>query len=678
MEADIYPGSYGAAPNNMTWYNGAIYFGCTGNAQGLELWKFENNTSSMVMDINPGFAGSLLNQFMVVGPYLYFTATNGVTGIELYRYDGTTVTLCADIYPGINGSNPDKLMAIGTTVYFFANDGVNGVEPWMYDGTTATMIADINPGSAGCAPSDVAEYGGDFYFTGTAPATGLELYKYDGSTVTVFDLYPGATGSDVNELVSIGTKLCFRATDGVNGYELWTYDGVSVVNLNVHPTADFTPWELTEMNGELYCRGVSPTAGYELFKYDGTTASLVFNIRPGAANSAPNNLTVANGTLYFAAHDGTHGNELWYYDGTTCALAADIYPGGTGSMPVFYIEKMAAYGDEIYCVAQSDISGYEVWHYDGDTCILGKNIGPGALNSSATGLKAYGTKLYWSADDYVTGSELWVWDLDADLDDTIGVITCGNYTSPGGDLYTAEGFYAFTDTLPSVNCPGCDSLIYVELDISQPNSSITVFACNQYTAPSGTVYNTEGTYNIVDIIPSVACPGADSTISIELTIVDDISTAVVVFSPVLVAQQSGADYQWLDCDNGYAPVPGATDQDFLPAVTGNYACEVTLGLCSDTTNCNYVVVDTGIGFESDLLNQMTVYPNPVSGILTVEIPGITKAWLSVTNTAGQVVLNAVAEDDSTLLDLSTLSPGIYFLQVRTESAGIVVHKITKN
>jgi ELWxxDGT repeat protein len=678
QQADIYPGSYGSAPNNMTWYNGALYFGCTGNGQGLELWKFENNVSSMVLDINPGFSGSLLNQFTVVGPYLYFTATNGVTGIELYRYDGSTATLCADINPGIAGSNPDKLMAIGTDLYFFANDGVNGVEPWVFDGTTATMIADICPGSCGCAPSDNAEYAGDYFFTATESTAGLELYKYDGATVTLFDLYPGPSGSDVNELVSIGTKLCFRATDGVNGYELWTYDGVSVTNLNVHPTSDFTPWELTEMNGVLYCRGVSPTAGYELFQYDGTTASLVFNIRPGAANSAPNNLTPANGTLYFAANNGTTGNELWYWDGTTCAQAADIYAGGTGSMPVFFIERMASYGDDVYLVAQTATSNYEVWHYDGTNCILGKDIGPGALTSNPTGLKAYGTKLYWCADDWVTGSELWVWDLDADLDDTLAVVTCGNYTSPDGDLYTIEGTYQFTDTLPSVNCPGCDSLIFVDLAIVQPDDSISVFACNDYTSPSGTFYDTEGTYTIVDVIPSIACPGVDSTITIDLTIVDDISTAVVVFSGVLVAQQSGAAYQWLDCDNGYAPVPGATDQDFLPSVTGTYACEVTLGLCADTTNCNFVEVDSGIGFESSALSNMAFYPNPVSGVLTVQTPGISKAWLSVTNQVGQVMVSALSENDTTMLDLSMLAPGVYFLTVRTESAGLIVHKICKN
>ena len=676
MEEDIYPGSYGSAPNNIVEYNGALYFACTGNAQGLELWKLEDGVTSMVADINPGFAGSFLNQLTVVGPYLYFSANNGASGIELFRYDGTSVTLMADIYPGVNGSFVDKLTAVGTDLYFFAMDGVNGFEPWKFDGTTATMIADIYPGSIGCNPVDIAAYGGDIFFAATNPTYGQELWKYDGVTVTVFDLYPGATGSDVNELTSIGTKLCFRATDGVLGYELWTYDGVSVVNLDANPSGDFTPWELTAMGGTLFCRGVSPTAGYELFKYDGTTCSLVQDIRPGTPNASPNNLTVVDGThLYFAANDGTTGNELWHYDGTTCALAADIRTGSSGSMPVFFIERMASVNNHVFMVAANATSGYEVWHYDGSTIVL-EDVVPGTGSSNPSALKGIGSKMYWVADDMVAGGELWVWDVYADLTDTINVTTCGDYTSPGGDVYSAEGVYNFTDTLTSVVCTGCDSLVNVNLTISQPDADITVIACNSYTSPAGNVYNVEGTYNFVDIIPSVACPGVDSVITIDLTIIDDISTAVVVFTGVLVAQQSGAEYQWLDCDNGYAPVAGATDQDFLPAVDGSYACEITLGTCSDTTACNFVEAVSDVGVTTNNLDNIRFYPNPVSDLLTLEMPGITNAWMSITNDLGQTVLSKLCETEVTDLDIRHLSPGVYFLIVRTDNA-VVVHKIAK-
>ena len=62
----------------------------------------------------------------------------------------------------------------------------------------------------------------------------------------------------------------------------------------------------------------------------------------------------------------------------------------------------------------------------------------------------------------------------------------------------------------------------------------------------------------------------------------------------LTAEQSGATYQWLDCDNGYAVIATETNQSYTPSnVTGNYAVEVTLNGCVDTSAC-YHVDYTGI------------------------------------------------------------------------------------
>ena len=117
---------------------------------------------------------------------------------------------------------------------------------------------------------------------------------------------------------------------------------------------------------------------------------------------------------------------------------------------------------------------------------------------------------------------------------------------------------------------------------------MTVFACNEYTSPAGTYYNIPDNYVFTDIIPSVNCPGVDSVINIDLTIVTSINTSIFVFSGVVFVNQLGADYQWLDCDNNMAPIPGETNQDFIPTVDGNYACEITLGSCVDTTGCEFV------------------------------------------------------------------------------------------
>lgn len=677
MVEDLYPGSYGAYPSLLTPYNGALYFTATGNSLGLELWKYENGVISMAADINPGVGGSLPNQLTVVGPYLYFRAMTAAEGMELFRYDGVSVTCVADIVPGPGSSFVSNLTAVGTDLYFVANDGSTGMEPWKFDGTTATLVADINPGINGSNPTDIEAAGGYVYFAATHPSYGLELWKYDGTTTTVVDIYPGTTGSDIGELTALGGKLCFRATNGVIGYELWTHDGTTLTSLDMNPTADFTPWEFTVAGGVLYFRGFQSATGYELWKYDGTTCSMVMDIRPGTGNSHPNNLVAVGSEIYFAANDGVNGNELWKSDGITATLVADIKPGSSGSMPVPWTEHFASDGTWVFFLANSGSTGDELWKSDGTTTVLGKDIIPGSTSSVPTGMKTFGGKLFFTADNGVNGGELWAWDPNADLSDTITVYTCSAYNSPGGDFYSTPGTYSFTDILSSVNCPGCDSLIHVNLTITdQPESTMSIVACGTFISPGGTTYSVPGDYTIDEVIPSIGCSGMDSLIHIDLTLIDDFNTAVQPFGNVIVALQPGAFYQWLDCDNGYAPIPGATNQDFLPVNDGNYACQISMGSsCTDTSNCHFVTGNgsTGAGFSENETN-FVMYPNPASDMVLVSCLGNSgPVAVKLIDGLGNIVLTVNSETSSLSVSTVGIAPGIYFVYMNSGD----VHRIKK-
>jgi len=284
--------------------------------------------------------------------------------------------------------------------------------------------------------------------------------------------------------------------------------------------------------------------------------------------------------------------------------------------------------------------------------------------------------MYFLADNLTNGGELWAWDINADLTDTIAVTTCDDYTSPAGNLYSTPGTYSFDEVIPSIHCPGCDSLIHIDLIITdQPSSTTTVVACNDYTSPGGAYFGTTGTYTINETVPSISCPSLDSIITINLTIVDNISTAIVVFSGVILSQQSGATYQWLDCDNGYAPIPGATDQDFLPVVSGNYACEITLG-CTDTSNCYHVESTFGSGITENTSNQISVYPNPTSDQLTITSIGAELTQIQMVNLLGETVAVFSTAGTHAQINIGFLSKGVYFLLIETQS-GWMVERITK-
>jgi len=113
--------------------------------------------------------------------------------------------------------------------------------------------------------------------------------------------------------------------------------------------------------------------------------------------------------------------------------------------------------------------------------------------------------------------------------------------------------------------------------------------------------------------------GCDSTIELwlEVTVVD---TAVLQNGVQLSAQFSGATYQWLDCDNGYSPLPGATQQSFFSTINGQFAVAISYNDCMDTSSCHTVMVTAVHASENGLWQ---LYPNPTSGILNLLIPGTT-------------------------------------------------------
>ncbi|MDR9398661.1 MAG: hypothetical protein RI562_06330, partial [Salibacter sp.] len=95
----------------------------------------------------------------------------------------------------------------------------------------------------------------------------------------------------------------------------------------------------------------------------------------------------------------------------------------------------------------------------------------------------------------------------------------------------------------------------------------------------------------------------------------DLDVSITNLTPTLIANLSGATYQWIDCDNGQ-PVDGATSDTFTPEDNGSYAVVITSGNCTDTSRCVEVLntsTEDLIGGE----NSFKIYPNPTRGEFTM-------------------------------------------------------------
>ncbi len=87
--------------------------------------------------------------------------------------------------------------------------------------------------------------------------------------------------------------------------------------------------------------------------------------------------------------------------------------------------------------------------------------------------------------------------------------------------------------------------------------------------------------------------GCDSVVTVTVTELP-VNVAVNATATQLTSLNGSASWQWLDCENAFAEIPGATFQTFSPTENGSYAVEVSDGGCVDTSACQDI---TSIGLE---------------------------------------------------------------------------------
>lgn len=236
-----------------------------------------------------------------------------------------------------------------------------------------------------------------------------------------------------------------------------------------------------------------------------------------------------------------------------------------------------------------------------------------------------------------------------------------------------------TDASPNGNhgtLTNMDTLLnWVSEDGSAFNFRDVVMVCNgdSYTFPDGSTQNNI-TSQVVQTSTIVTGDGCDSII---VTTVNVIDISVDTNLSTLTANQSGATYQWLDCDNGDAPIPGEINQTFTAITTGNYAVEVTIGSCTNTSSCYFI---TGLGVDDvDLLKDITIYPNSTNNFITVTSSNLNNIEQVVLyDIRGRLIYQSKNITNNIIkIDLSTVTKGIYLLKVSRDSNS-KVFKVIRN
>jgi hypothetical protein len=171
---------------------------------------------------------------------------------------------------------------------------------------------------------------------------------------------------------------------------------------------------------------------------------------------------------------------------------------------------------------------------------------------------------------------------------------------------------------------------------------------------------------------STGCGNASDDIDVEdaasiADFIPDSSWMTITFTNT---SQKAVTYMW-DFGDG----TNSTDMNpvHLYTATGMYnVCLTATGECDENTTCQMVRAWNGVGInENNGANNISIYPNPASNLLTIEADGVNGNVMSVeiSNISGQIVMNSQLNDFNGYakeqLDISELTKGVYFVKIYT-------------
>ena len=147
------------------------------------------------------------------------------------------------------------------------------------------------------------------------------------------------------------------------------------------------------------------------------------------------------------------------------------------------------------------------------------------------------------------------------------------------------------------------------------------------------------------------------------------ATVIQVDENVLKANATGVFYQWVDCNNGNAPIPGETNQTFTATEDGNYAVILTSSVCSDysvMSSC-YGVIVLGIEDNESPFN-LSYYPNPVTNNLNINLNNsYSKVEIQIYTMVGQLIRTINKTNSVQMrINLSELTSGTYILKIKAD------------
>lgn len=516
----------------------------------------------------------------------------------------STVTVSA-IAPTITVNNPT--ICEGSSTVLTATPSIGGGTYLWYPGNATTQSITVNPTSTQIYTVT--------YTNGSCSTSPIN------STVTV---NPTPSVSVNNASICMGSTATLTGTPSVTGGTyLWSPGGETTSTLNVNPSSTTTYSLIYSLNG---CPSPSATG-------------IVSIISP--AITSVNSATICSGaSATLTANPATGGGSYLWSPGGQTTQSITVNPSSTSTYSVVYTLSG--------CSSTPSFGTVTV----GNTPTVAVNnvtICSGVSTTLTATPSAAGGSYSWSPNGQTTQTI----SLNPNTTSTYSVVYTLNGCSSSSTSGTVTVITTPTITVSDVSiCSGDAATI-----TATPSAGGGTYFWSpdgQTTQSINVIPTSNATYSVVYTLNG--CPS--NSMSSNVSIITGPILDVTVLQNILTAAQAGVTYQWIDCLDGNNPIAGEISQSFTALVNGEYAVEMEMNGCIDTTDC-YLININDIK-ENDFISVIQLFPNPTSDIVNViSDESLIGSKLILLDESGKTVKEIIVNAVEFKISLKDLSPGIY-------------------
>jgi Secretion system C-terminal sorting domain len=616
-------------------YNGDLvaggYFTNAGGVPANKIAQWDGtNWSAMGL----GFDASGIDEYVKSA-----TVWNGIffAGGAYTQAEGAPMDHIAQWYeaptdPPIAWMNSSTSSLCGSGCVYFLDNSTSGPTSWTWSfpGSSLPTSSLQNPGSV-CYSSPG---------TYTATLTACNVNGCDTQTMEI-EVSSGANLSVSDQSVCDGAPATLIAVPDVSGGTYLWSTGATTSSISVTPATTTAYTVSYTLPG---CAAGTDTAIVTV----GTTPTISLNVvTPVICEGQTATLTVTPST--------GGGTYAWSPGSGTGATITPTPPMTTTYTVTYTLNGCTS----LASTGTVTVNPLPIVSVADETICFGESVTLNALPSPAGGT------FVWSPGGETTSSI------------TVSPGTTSNYSivyTEGGCASVTEIATVTVNPLPTVSVADetiCEGNSVTLIANPSPGGGTFVWSPGGETTSSITVSpGSTSNYSIVYTQGGCASTPEVSTV----TVLPDPVTSVTVVSGTATSDQGGALYQWLDCNSGMAAIGGATSQSYTPGTAGNFAVEVNLGSCVDTSSC-VSLIPSAIT-EINEINQIHIYPNPANEIITIENRSLNTIHYTISDVTGKTILSGSLSNGSSSLNISAFAKGLYFFNPAKHGNAVI--KIIKN